>query len=195
MYRRRDAGTSCTAHAIERRTRKAKKEEPGREKPGRVTAGMSGDERRQRESTRKRHRRRRRCDEDEATRTEQQSATRPASAIPGEHKRGRVADEGRSIVPGKREKDERRRRSAKERTPTTSEKENAQASTRNEPVREQDATTLPVDPERGTEKNATTGSNKLLLGSQNATPAGDVRPRRNSTLIAAIHASRHVQRN
>ena len=140
---------------VARRTRKAKKEErcdewkawPRDSRGRRGTSEDAGGRLARRGTTRKRHRRQRRCDEDEASRTEQQSATRPASAIPGEHERGHVADEGRSIVPGKREKDERQRRrrrrrrwrrqSAKERTPLgrRSEREHTQASTRGQQTR------------------------------------------------------------
>lgn len=71
--------------------------------------------------TRKRHRRRGGRDEDEASRTEQQSATRQASAIPGEHERvvaERAPDEGRvpPFHPGKREKEGERSEGRKERS-------------------------------------------------------------------------------
>lgn len=83
-------------------TRKDEARQDGRRGRGR-SRGAAGP-------TRKRHRRPGRRDEDEASRTEQQSATRQASAIPGEHERvvASRADEGR--VPSFRERGKKKAR-------------------------------------------------------------------------------------
>lgn len=85
----------------------------GREEERRSAAGR-GEGEGAAGPTRKRHRRPGRRDEDEASRTEQQSATRQASAIPGEHERvvASRADEGR--VPSFRERGKKKARGARE---------------------------------------------------------------------------------